>query len=74
MDLNIEYCCKPRTLFPFNSKKLTVSINLLSGYDGDCMVGPWAHFPINQTPLAGAWLELQDLIVVLVVREAIPSS
>ena len=42
---------------------LTIHIDLLSGDDGDSMVVPGAHHPINQTPLSGAGLELQDLIV-----------
>ena len=42
---------------------LTKHIDLLSGDDRDSMEAPGAHHPINQTPLSGAGLELQDLIV-----------
>ena len=34
-----------------------------SGDDGDRMGAPGAHHPINQTPLLGAGIKLQDLIV-----------
>jgi len=46
---------------------LTKHIDLLSGDDGDSMEAPGAHHLINQTPLSAAWLELQDLIVVVFV-------
>ena len=66
--VSLSVDCKPRTLFPLITKSkhkkrrrrkdLTVNIDVLSGDDRDSMVIPGIHHSINQTPLAGAWLEL----------------
>ena len=58
--LEVEYWLQTPYFIPFD--KLTVNINVLGGDDGDSMVTPGAHHPINQTPRAFAVLELQDLI------------
>ena len=73
MNLKVEYWLQTPYFIPFNM--LAVTIDLLSGDDGDSMDGPGDHHLTNQNPLSAAWLELKDLSVVVVVRVvAIPSS
>ena len=56
----VEYWLQTPYFIPID--KLTIHIDIIGGDDGDSMVAPGGHHPVNQTPLPGARLELQYLI------------